>query len=252
MALKTNKSTGAKAGLDIDTRTPFERVYRGILRALYEEVFVPGQRLAAPDLMRQFDVGRGTIREVLHRLASSGVVTIVPNRGAQVRLLSRNEVSELLDIVELLLGLAARGAAWSIQNGRGREAFWRFHTELHKPGLLEDLHAFIRARENYYRCILQLSVNAELRRIFPAAQVNIMRVQLRKFQNAADAIALGDYAALTDAIISGDPALAEQAARQHVGYTRDRVSQVPDHAFGREQSISSASFGSQVMDPALS
>lgn len=237
--------------MDADGRSPFERVYRGILRALYEEVFVPGQRLAAPDLMRQFDVGRGTIREVLHRLASSGVVSIIPNRGAQVRLLSRTEVSGLLDLVELLLGLAARGAASSIRDGTGRETFEALHAKLHQPGLLQDLNAFIRARENYYRCILQLSGNAELQRLFPAAQVNIMRVQLRRFQNAADAMALGDYAALTKAILSGDPARAEQAARQHVEYTRTRVSRVPDHAFAKTELGKAAVGGRELTSPAL-
>lgn len=216
-----------------DPSSPFDRVYRGILRALYQEVFVPGQRLAAPDLMQRFDVGRGTIREVLHRLASSGVLVIVPNKGAQVRLLSRDDVNGLLDLVELLLGLAARGAAKSIGEGIGEAAFRDFDAKLHEPGLLEDLYAFIRARENYYRCILQLSRNAELQRLFPSAQVNIMRVQLRRFQNAADAMALGDYSALTNAILSGNPVLAEQAARQHVDYTRQRVELVPDHAFSK-------------------
>ncbi|HKX78976.1 MAG TPA: GntR family transcriptional regulator [Novosphingobium sp.] len=218
-----------------DARSPFDRTYRGILRALYEEAIVPGQRLAAPDLMRQFDVGRGTIREVLHRLASSGVVSMVPNRGAQVRFMSRTEIDGLLDIVELLLGLAARGAANAIRAGRGADILQGRHDRLHQTASLGEFRNFIQAREDYYRCIVQLSGNAELQRLFPAAQVHIMRLQLRRFQNAADATAFSDYAKLTQAILSGDAARAEQAAREHVGYTRARVSQLPGHAFAKER-----------------
>lgn len=217
-----------------DARSPFDRAYRGVLRALYEEAIVPGQRLAAPDLMRQLDVGRGTIREALHRLASSGVVTIVPNRGAQVRLLSRPEVGALLDIVEVLLGLAARGAADAVRDGEAANILHSHHDSLLQPSSFAEFSQFVEARENYYRCIVQLSGNAELQRLFPAAQIHIMRVQLRRFQNAADSMALSDYAMLTDAILSGDPARAEQAGREHVGYTRSRVAALPDRAFARD------------------
>ncbi|WP_334185519.1 GntR family transcriptional regulator [Novosphingobium sp.] len=216
-----------------ETQSPFDRVYRGILRAIYEDTIIPGQRLAAPDLMRQFDAGRGTIREVLHRLASSGVVTIIPNRGAQVRLLTRQEVGALLDIVELLLGLAARGAADTVRDGKAGDILRIHHDRLQPPTSFDEFTRFVQAREDYYRCIVRLSGNAELQRLFPAAQVHIMRVQLRRFQNAADSTALTDYAALTDAILSGDPARAEQAGRDHVGYTRARIAALPDRAFAR-------------------
>lgn len=222
-------------GKQADTRTPFERTYRGIVRALYEGTIVPGQRLVAPDLMRQFDVGRGTIREVLHRLASSGVVSMVPHRGAQVRLLARAEVDEILDIVEMLLGLAARGAARAIGKGGSGEVLLSHHARLREPNSLDEFAGFLQARDEYYRCIVRLSGNLELQRLFPAAQVHIMRVQLRRFQNAADAMALTDYAELTEAILSGEPERAEDAGRQHVGYTRARVSQLPDRAFAKER-----------------
>lgn len=226
----TENSDSSEVDQD-EVRSPFERTYRGILRALYEETIVPGQRLAAPDLMQQFDVGRGTIREVLHRLASSGVVSMVPHRGAQVRLLSRAEVHELLDIIELLLGLAARGAAVAICDGSEADVLRSHHDKLEQSDLPNGFTSFLQAREEYYRCIVRLSGNTELQRLFPSAQVHIMRVQLRRFQNAADSMALSDYAILTDAILSGDPDRAERAGRKHVGFTRARVSELPDRAF---------------------
>lgn len=225
----------AAEGGQADTRSPFERTYRGILRALYEGTIVPGQRLVAPDLMRQFDVGRGTIREVLHRLASSGVVSMVPHRGAQVRLLTRAEVDDILDIIEVLLGLAARGAARTIREGGSGDVLRSHYAALQRPDTLDEFAGFVRSREEYYRCIVRLSGNIELRRLFPAAQVHIMRVQLRRFQNAADSMALTDYSELTEAILSGDTQRAEQAGRTHVGYTRVRVSQLPEAAFARER-----------------
>jgi DNA-binding GntR family transcriptional regulator len=201
------------------------------MRALYEGRFVPGQRLIAPELMSEFNVGRGTIREVLNRLTASGVVSIVQNRGAQVRRLSRLEILDLLDIVELMLGLAARGAASAIDASASRAELLAHDERLRSQGADDMLTNFLQARDEYYRCIVKLSGNHELRRLFPAAQVHIMRLQLRPFQNAADSTNLDDYSGLTDAILSGNPEEAEAAGRLHVVFTRRRVFHLPDRAF---------------------
>lgn len=221
----------------LDSKPPFERVYRGILRALYESRYVPGQRLVAPDLMREYDVGRGTIREVLQRLASTGVVRIMPHKGAVVRRLSRREVSEVLDIVELLLGLAARGAATAIADRQVRNGLQKRFEALRPIRGDADFTSFVAAREDYYRYLLEIAGNRELQRIFPNIQVHIMRVQLRNFNRAADSADPGDYAELTKSILSGDPDRAERAGQLHVQRTIGRVRELPDRAFEPEASL---------------
>ena len=42
-------------------------VYRGIVDGLYRGRYVPGQRLVEADLTRDFEVGRGSVREALLR-----------------------------------------------------------------------------------------------------------------------------------------------------------------------------------------
>ena len=212
--------------------SPFERTYRGILRSLYEGTTVPGQRLAAPDLMQQFAVGRGTVREVLQRLASVGIVSMEPHRGAQLRLFTRNETSGLLDLVELFVGLAARGAAKAVgADTSAQAAFQATHDALQEPRSPIELGGFFAARDEYYRLLVRLSGNSELQRSFPTAQVQIMRAQLRRFQNAADSLALSDYTELSAAVLAGDAERAEQAGRQHVNRSRQRIQLLPDSAF---------------------
>lgn len=216
-------------------RSSFETVYRGILRGLYEGRYVPGQRLVEPDLMEQFHVGRGTIREVLNRLSSAGIVTLVRHRGAAVRILSRSEVIQLLDVVEILFGLAARrmterlagDASLAKPLNEACDAMQRFETK-------DDFAAFEVAREHFYRTVMLLSGNYELTRLFPAMQVHIMRTQLRRFDYAADALQFGDYRAITRAIVAGNVERADEIARAHVRHTTDRIKRLPDRAFGPE------------------
>lgn len=214
--------------------TPFDRVYRGILRGLYEGRFVPGQRLVEPDLMQEFGVGRGTIREVLNRLTAAGVVLTIRHRGALVRLLTKRDVEELLDLVELMVGLAARRGAERVGNGEDSAPLAAAYARLRSYEEVEDFAAFSAAREDYYRAMVRLSGNHELARIFPGVQVQIMRLQLRHFGRAAEGIEFKDYARLTQAIVSGDPDAAEAAGRLHVRHVRESVSDLPDRAFGRE------------------
>jgi DNA-binding GntR family transcriptional regulator len=235
MKRRPNLNDEDEAGVDGADRGPSERIYRGLLRGVYEGRYVPGQRLAAPDLMREYDVGRGTVREVLHRLASSGVVTIVPNRGAAVRMLSRQETTEILDIVELLLGLAARGAARAIEQGEDPAQLDNIHERLRAHASGEDFAGFLDARESFYRHIVRMSGNRELQRLFPTVQVHIMRLQLRAFNRAADSLDFAGYAELAAAIRAGDALRAERSAHQHVRRTMESVAMLPDRAFLRRE-----------------
>ena len=88
-----------------------DTIVNEILRGLYSGRYVPGQRLIEADLTREYKVSRGSIREALKRLAAEGVVSLNLHRGAYIRLLSRSEVRELLAVIEVLTGLAARLAA---------------------------------------------------------------------------------------------------------------------------------------------
>jgi DNA-binding GntR family transcriptional regulator len=220
-----------ETGPDGEARTPFERVYRGIIRALYEGRYVPGQRLVAPDLMREFDAGRGTIREVLQRLSSTGVVRMVPQKGARVRRLTRREVVEVLDLVEILLGLAARGAAKAVSDANLRKGLEARYAALVNTRFDEDFNGFVVAREDYYRYLMQLSGNRELIRLFPAIQVHIMRMQLRTFNRAGDSADPKDYEALQKAVLAMDASRAETAGRTHVQRTMGRIAELPSRAF---------------------
>src|ERR1700744_2053939 len=62
----------------------------------------PGQRLIERELMEQLGVSRATGREVVARLASEGLVTTIPQRGAIVTVLT---VRDAADIYEMRVAL---------------------------------------------------------------------------------------------------------------------------------------------------
>src|SRR6266540_1761762 len=66
----------------------------------------PGTVLRQEQLSEQFDVSRTPVREALRRLAATGLVSFVPNRGVRVREISRGELREAFLIRAELEALA--------------------------------------------------------------------------------------------------------------------------------------------------
>ena len=79
-----------------------------IAAEIVAERFAPGQRLNEKALSERLGISRAPLREALRMLETRGMVTITPQRGARVTLLSSEEMVHLFEIRAVLVGLAAR------------------------------------------------------------------------------------------------------------------------------------------------
>ncbi len=79
--------------------------------AIVEGEFEPGRKLREVDLARDFSVSRASVREALRMVEREGLVTILPQRGAQVTALTSQEVQDVFEIRAHLMGLACRRLA---------------------------------------------------------------------------------------------------------------------------------------------
>jgi DNA-binding GntR family transcriptional regulator len=75
-----------------------EQVITAMRNAILEFQLRPGQRLIERELIDRFGVSRTTIREALRDLASEGLVTVVPQKGAIVSAPSAEEAADIYDV----------------------------------------------------------------------------------------------------------------------------------------------------------
>jgi DNA-binding GntR family transcriptional regulator len=75
--------------------------------------FRAGERLNEVELANALGISRGPLREAIQRLHSERLLTAVPNRGAFVRVISPDELSDLYEVRIALETHAARLAAKS-------------------------------------------------------------------------------------------------------------------------------------------
>src|SRR6478752_9913203 len=78
--------------------------------------FASGSRLRQESLAAEFGVSRTPVREALRKLQASGLVEMLPRRGALVRGPSAREVREAYEVRAELEGLAASLAATCIRD----------------------------------------------------------------------------------------------------------------------------------------
>ncbi|MCR5858116.1 GntR family transcriptional regulator [Mesorhizobium sp. J428] len=204
-----------------------DQIVRDVVRGLYEGRFVAGQRLVEPDLMRLYGVSRGTVREALKRLAAEGVVSITAFRGAQIRHLSRAEARDLLQLLEVTIGLAARLAAQNIASPRTREAFIAACENLSSFAGRGDSFDFVQARNRFYRAMTRAGGNAEVARAVRGFRVHLIRTYLRPPVEERFA----DYREMAEAILNGDAEAAEAAGRRHIRRSLDALDDAPDSVF---------------------
>ncbi|MEF7616718.1 GntR family transcriptional regulator [Aquincola sp. MAHUQ-54] len=218
-----------------------DSVFFGIVQGLEAQTLVPGQRLVEADLAVQFGVGRNSVREALQRLAAEGIVELSRHKGAAIRSLSLQDTMDVLDVAERITGLlarsAARGAA-SPQAAVPKAALAAALEELAGAAASGDPAAFGAARRHFYRALLELSGNRELRRLFPAIQMPIVHAQHRLA--SLQKLRLDDYRRIGKAVLGGQEAAADEAGMAHVQHVRQEILQRHAVAAGAAAAVRTA------------
>ncbi|MFC7486116.1 GntR family transcriptional regulator [Knoellia sp. CPCC 206453] len=203
-----------------------ERTYEAVKVAILANRLPPGTALSVPELARQLGVSRSPVREAVQRLIYDGLATHVPNRGAEVSRVDIDDLRELYVVRELLEGLAARLATENLDVD-GLTLLRGILTDHEEVLAAEtDIAAHVHLDTLFHRTLRDLAGNTHLTGALEPI-VGRSHFALHSLWRSADAprLALDEHCRIVDAMVTGDPALAETAARQHIARLRIRLSQ---------------------------
>lgn len=206
----------------------FERIRRGELR--------PGQRLPTEqELVREFGVGRSSVREALQALVVIGAVDVRPRRGAVVQSIGGTEFrlnralgplldsDTLLELSEMRRIVEPEVAALAAQriDPAALDATSRALRELRTATEPLEPEEFIRADMAFHEAVAQAADNrvivgtmSELQEQLRASRTLTMRVP------GALARTLEGHARIYRALEAGDPDAARAAMRMHLEDSR--------------------------------
>lgn len=180
--------------------------------SIVDERFRPGERLKEVSLAESFGVSRATIREALRLLEKRGLVSIVPQRGAQVTRLSRKELEDLFEIRVVLLGLASRRVARACTPEVERDLFDGYRT---LQAARADGTAYAHASAHLVSVLAKASGNQQLFDYLMSFALRIgryARLGLASPQRRKQSLAL--WQRLLRALVARDAAAAEALHRR--------------------------------------
>ena len=91
------------------TRVPLsERVYKILMESIVSGDLLPGTELREQHVAKQMGVSAIPVREAFKRLASDGMIELIPYRGAVVKVLDQQEIREAYACREALEHLVAK------------------------------------------------------------------------------------------------------------------------------------------------
>ncbi|QBF33369.1 GntR family transcriptional regulator [Thalassococcus sp. S3] len=202
-------------------------------RQIFDGTLTPGQRLVEAKLTKSLSVSRGPLREALHRLAVEGIVTIQPNKGASVTIATRQEVSEMFAVREMLEGRAARLVAKrAFEPDVGKQLELLLNTEISSIHLPDDPLDFMQSNQHMHDTLLTLSGSAILGRMMTQTRFPQLRAAFfRSFTAEIFEQSKRDHVAVLKAILAGHEDDAETLMRQHVHNTARQVLTLPAEYF---------------------
>ena len=88
-----------------------QKVYRALKKGIIRGDIQPNSKLILTEIAKSLSVSNTPIREAVNKLASEGLVTIIPNKGIIVKKINIDDFQEILQIRAFLDGLIAKLAS---------------------------------------------------------------------------------------------------------------------------------------------
>ncbi|WP_107852816.1 GntR family transcriptional regulator [Oceanimonas marisflavi] len=202
-------------------RSLHEEVADCVRTMIIEGELKEGERINEPALCKQLDISRTPLREALKVLNSEGIVTIEPNRGARVAVITPEEIREHFEIICSLERRAAELAAERATKAELAE-LTRLQQQLEDYHQAQDKQQYFEVNQHIHRLIIELAGNETL---------TLLHHQLMNKVSRGRYLAIGfhhrwdesvtEHRDLLEALKAGDGDRAGRILAEHVMHTGD-------------------------------
>lgn len=209
---------------DIDLRIAPNTVQQQIIGKLRDAIcsgmFKPGEKLVEAKLCSLLGVSRPSVREALRSLEAERLISIIPNKGPYISILTWDEATEIYKVRALLEGEAAAVAA-ERATGQDIEEMRGLLASFDDAAGRADSEGELGSTTQFYNYIFRLCGNKIIEEMIQGllARINYLRtssmlVSGRKTQS------FDEMTAILDAIEKKDCKAARLAAVHHVEQAR--------------------------------
>jgi DNA-binding GntR family transcriptional regulator len=136
----------------------------------------PGQRLNERLLTKRFGISRTPLREAIGILASEGLVTSLPNRGAIVSAVTAADAEDMFQVMAVLEALGGELACRRATD-RDIAEIRAMHEQMRAYHSRRDLDAYFDFNQRIHQKIIDCAGNRELTDVYRRISVRIRRAR---------------------------------------------------------------------------
>jgi len=198
-----------------------DRVYEILKKSIVFQEIPAGEKIDEEGLARQLGVSRTTIRETLCRLENEGMVKVIPRRGAFVVKHSKEKITEILMVREVLEGFAARLAVDYI-DGKSIGKMKSLFEEFSESNLRDRSRDYTQADLEFHNLIIKASGNNLLINIMNTLNdhIQMVRIQTVTHEGRVEQ-SLAEHFKIIQAMEQKDHSSAEYLMREHIRKVRE-------------------------------
>ena len=188
----------------IDRQVLHEAVAVRLRDLITEGQLAPGTRLNERLLCEQLHISRTPLREAFKVLATEGLIALLPNRGAQVVKMSRDEVVQTFDVMGALEGLSGELACQHITAAE-LAAIKDLHRQMAVCHKRRDLPGYYRLNRAIHERINQAARNPVLTQVYRHVNARLHALRFRSnFDRAKWDMALAEHEQMLVALAKRD------------------------------------------------
>jgi DNA-binding GntR family transcriptional regulator len=220
----------------VDRRILHEQVVDLLRERVIEGLLPAGTRLNERVLCEQLGVSRTPLREALRTLAGEGIIELLPNRGAVVAQLSREDVEHAFELMAALEALNGELAAQRATDAE-RDDLRALHGQMVEAHARGDLPAYYRLNREIHLGIARCARNPLLAGTYERlnGRLHALRFRTNLDPDKWEA-AVAEHARMIDALDARDGMRLGALLREHLDHKRQAVlARLPDAEEARIQ-----------------
>jgi DNA-binding GntR family transcriptional regulator len=210
----------------------------GIVRAILDGDYGPGDRLIEMHIAKEYGTSQGPVREALRELEMLGFVRSEPHRGTYVRDPWQRGMLELYDVRAALEEFAARMAT-----PRLRDDVSALQAEVDgmaDAAVRNDVHAAVEHSERFHRLIVEASDNKLLHTMWSSLSITDHTALTMVTLSLDMTILAESHQPIVDAIAAGDAERACRVSREHQDWFVEMLEATASRGAGEDGDVEDA------------
>ncbi len=197
-----------------------DQAYEALRDSILRRELLPGRRLDLDDLHQRLVVSRTPLKEAINRLATEGLVTVVPRRGSYVTELTPEGVAERFDARQVLeIGAVDQIVANLTEEhvDHLRQLYAEWHSLITPDGAISDYFRFLDKDREFHRSTIFVTGNHLLLEVYDGLNLNLqMAVVFYPMQDRRLDAVDQEHRQILESLEARDKRALKSAIRNHI------------------------------------